>query len=226
MNSPKLGRRKTIIGLFGAGGFGREIMPLLIQSPKSNFGYSALRRQYYFIESETSLELVNGVSVLSEEEFFQKQNFKKFFNVAIADSQIRRKVSERAFLAGATPVNIISPKAVVHETVTLGEGAIITDFVTITSNVEIGNFFHANLYSYIAHDCKIGNYVTFAPGVACNGNVIIEDNVFVGANAVIRPGSVGRPRVIGSGAIIGMGAVVLNDIAPNTTVVGNPARRI
>jgi sugar O-acyltransferase (sialic acid O-acetyltransferase NeuD family) len=170
--------------------------------------------------------MINQVAVMSQEQFFLKKSSNKFFNVAIADYQVRKEISERAIQAGIKPINIISSNAIVHENTQIGEGAIIADFVTITSNVKIGTFFHANLYSYVAHDCKIGNFVTFAPGVSCNGNIVIEDNVYVGANATIKPGSAGKPRIIGSGSIIGMGAVVLHDIEPNTTVVGNPARRI
>lgn len=226
MKLPILGEYKSIIGLFGAGGFGREIMPILTNTSSFSMLDYLKRRSFCFVDLEASEEDINQISVVSQEEFLLKKNSNKFFNVAIADFRIRKDLSEKAILAGIRPINIISSKTSIHETAKIGEGAIIADFVTITSNVEIGTFFHANLYSYIAHDCKIGNFVTFAPGVACNGNVIIEDNVYVGTNATIKPGSVGKPRVIGEGSIIGMGAVVLHDVEPNTTVVGNPARRI
>ena len=226
MKLPILGEYKTIVGLFGAGGFGREIMPILTNSSRFSVLNNLKRRSFCFVDVEPSEDNINHISVVSQEEFFLKKNSNKFFNVAIADYQIRKHLSEKAIVAGIRPINIISSKTSIHETAKIGEGAIIADFVTISSNVEIGNFFHANLYSYVAHDCRIGNFVTFAPGVLCNGNIIIEDNVYIGANASIKPGSVGKPRVIGSGAIIGMGAVVLHDVEPNTTVVGNPARRI
>ena len=53
--------------------------------------------------------------------------------------------------------------AVEMDDVTIGEGALISPFVTFTSNIRIGDHFHANLYSYVEHDCVIGDYVTFAP---------------------------------------------------------------
>jgi len=80
------------------------------------------------------------------------------------------------------------------------------------------------LYSYVEHDCVIGDYVTFAPGVMCNGNVVIEDHVFVGAGAMLRQGGSSVPLVIGCGATVGMGAVVTRSIAAGSTVAGNPAR--
>ena len=106
----------------------------------------------------------------------------------------------------------------------LGVGAILCPFVTISSNTRIGKHFHANLYPYVAHDCVIGDYVTFAPNVQCNGNVHIGDGVYIGTGAMIRQGTVDQPLTIGAGAVIGMGAVVTKPVAAGVTVVGNPAR--
>ncbi|MEP6868613.1 MAG: DapH/DapD/GlmU-related protein, partial [Novosphingobium sp.] len=78
---------------------------------------------------------------------------------------------------------------------------------------------HCNLYSYVEHDCVIGDFVTFAPAVRCNGNVRIGDGAYIGSNAVIRQGI-----TIGEGAVVGMGAVVIRDVPTGATVVGNPAR--
>jgi acetyltransferase-like isoleucine patch superfamily enzyme len=106
----------------------------------------------------------------------------------------------------------------------VAEGAILCPFVTLTSNIRIGRHFHANLYSYVEHDCVVGDFVTFAPAVKCNGNVRIEDYAYLGAGAVIRQGKPGQPLVIGRGAVVGMGAVVTKDVPPGATVVGNPAK--
>lgn len=65
--------------------------------------------------------------------------------------------------------------------VSIGFGAILSPFSCLTSNIKIGVCFQANIYSYVGHDCKIGDYVTLAPGAKCNGNVVIEDHVYIGA---------------------------------------------
>ena len=69
-------------------------------------------------------------------------------------------------------------------------------------------FFHANLYSYVEHDCEIGNYVTFAPGVKCNGNIIINDNCYIGSGVIIKNGKPKNKLIIGENSVIGAGAVV------------------
>ena len=106
----------------------------------------------------------------------------------------------------------------------LGIGCLISQFVTITDNVKIGKFFHANLYSYVEHDCIIGDYVTFAPGVKCNGNVVIKDFAYIGSGAVIKNGSKNNPITIGKNSIIGAGAVVTKSIPDNVVAYGVPAR--
>jgi sugar O-acyltransferase (sialic acid O-acetyltransferase NeuD family) len=148
----------------------------------------------------------------------------RYFNIAIADVQARERIAYVCVAAGLRPLSIISGSALVLDSNEIGEGAILSPFSVVTSNARIGRFFHANIFSRVAHDCVIGDFVTFAPSVQCNGNVMVEDHAFIGAGAVLREGTKERPLVIGKGATVGMGAVVTKDVAPSTTVAGNPAR--
>lgn len=85
---------------------------------------------------------------------------------------------------------------------------------------------------------KIGNHVAIARGVLFNthdggpwifrheipdlqvfGPIVIEDNCIIGANAVL----FANIR-IGANSIVGAGSVVINDVPPNTVVIGVPAR--
>ena len=117
-----------------------------------------------------------------------------------------------------------SPHATFYDSNTIGEGSIICAGSIVTSNAKIGRFFHCNIQSYVAHDCVVGDFVTFAPRVACNGNVVIEDHAYVGTGAILKQGTKKRPLRIGRGAIVGMGAVVTKDVPAGETWIGNPAR--
>jgi sugar O-acyltransferase (sialic acid O-acetyltransferase NeuD family) len=124
----------------------------------------------------------------------------------------------------ASEGTLISPAALIGRDVDIGPGAIICDFSAVTASAVIGRHFHCNIYSYIAHDCVIGDYVTFAPRVCCNGNVHVHDHAFIGTGAALKQGTPDKPLVIGEGVVVGMGAVVTKDVPPFTTVIGNPAR--
>ncbi len=211
-----------IFGLVGTGGFGREVMPVAREALRRAWDKEGV--EVVFLDADHRVgATINGTRVISESQFLESKAEIKLFNVAVADHSIRRRVAEKLVMAGCKPFSIHAPNVVFGEENLMGEGAILCPFVTVTSNTKIGCYFHANIYSYIAHDCIIGDFVTFAPGVHCNGNVVVDDCAYVGTGAVIRNGSEGSPVTIGKGAIVGMGAVVTKDVAPFTTVVGNPA---
>ncbi|MEO5868151.1 MAG: acetyltransferase, partial [Sphingomonas sp.] len=144
--------------------------------------------------------------------------------IAIAAADTRRRLAERCSQDDISMLAVVAANAYVADEAKIAEGAVIQPFVTVTSNAIIGRCFHANIYSYVAHDCSIGDFVTFAPGVMCNGNVSIGDGAYIGTGAILRQGTPTKPLLIGKGAIIGMGAVVTKDVPPGVTVVGNPAR--
>lgn len=217
--------KKRLFGLIGAGGFGREVMPLLEACVRHQ---GSLAREtgaeIAFVESMPAAPRIGGRPVLSLAGFLDFMDGERLFNVAIADSRIRRHLALTCLTAGCLAQTLVAEDADIRPTAALGEGAIICGRTTITDNARIGRFFHCNIYSYVAHDCVVGDFVTFGPRVSCNGNVRIDDGAYVGAGAVIRQGVPGRPLVIGEGAVVGMGAVVTRDVAPWSTVAGNPAR--
>lgn len=179
-----------------------------------------------FVDDNPRSARVNGHQVLTYEEWFSRPGVSHWMNIAIANSRVRERIVKRCANDGVGFFEVRAGNVVQLDDVTIGEGAILCPFVTLTSNIQIGKHFHANIYSYVEHDCVIGDFVTFAPGVKCNGNVHIEDHAYIGAGAVIKQGVPGNPLVIGKGAFIGMGAVVTRSVPPGVTVVGNPARTI
>lgn len=206
--------------VYGASGFGREVMPLLrrqLQSMSKDW-------DLVFVDDRPPARIVNGHRVLSYGEWLAEPADGRSVTVAIADGHARATVADRCQADGVEFVEIRAPNVFTMDDAQWGVGAVLTPFVTVTSNVRIGRHFHANLYSYVAHDCVIGDYVTFAPSVCCNGNVVIEDYAYIGTAAILRQGKPGQPLVIGAGATVGMGAVVTKSVEPGAVVVGNPAR--
>lgn len=212
-----------ILGIFGVGGHAREVMPVARQSVRNKFNNQNYKI-VFVVNEKNYVGEVNGHEVVTEDDFFLSKVSVKYFNIAIADSKIRQKIADKALGLGAIPFECRADNVIVMDCNTIGEGAMLSCSVIITSNVTIGKFFHANTMSYVSHDCIIGDFVTFGPGVHCNGNVVIRDHAYIGSGAILKHGTARKPLVIGEGAIVGMGAVVTKDVAPGAVVVGNPAR--
>ena len=139
------------------------------------------------------------------------------------------------------------------QTQQIGSGTQVWQFCVILSNAIIGNSCNICSHCYIENDVIIGDRVTVKCGVQLWDGIRIEDDVFIGPNATFtndrhprskqwfnqypltiikRGASIGANATIlpgieiGEGAMVGAGAVVTKSVAPNTTVVGNPAREI
>ena len=210
----------SAFAVYGCSGFGREVMPLLRGSLRNQ----GIEGELLFIDDGAPAgQVINGQRVLSYSEFLDSKPAEKFVSIAIAASKVRQQLATKCEGDGIGFFDIRATSSTVLDENIIGPGAIICGYSHITSNTIIGCHFHANIYSYVAHDCIIGDYVTLAPGAKVNGNVVIEDHAYIGTGAIIKQGLPGKPTVIGRGAVVGMGAVVTKSVPPGMVVVGNPA---
>ncbi|MEZ8802820.1 acetyltransferase [Vibrio splendidus] len=212
-------KNENVIAVYGASGFGKEVIPLVKSVYSSDY-------DLVFIDDNFDGLNLNDYKVFKYEEFINTNHCKKYAVIAIADANVRKALADKLTSDGIEHLDIHSKNSVLLDSNKIGKGSILCPFTTITSNVQIGDFFHANLYSYVAHDCVIGDYVTFAPSVKCNGNVVVEDFAYIGTGAVIKQGTPKRPIVIGEGAVVGMGAVVTKSVKAGDIVFGNPAKSL
>lgn len=209
-----------VYGVFGTGGCARGVMPIARENLRARGVNPA---QLVFVDDFSTGEC-NGHRIVTYREFLARPEEVKFASVAIADPSTRKRIVEECERDNVRFFDVTASQALVQDDVEIGEGAILCPFVSVTNNIRVGRHFQANLYSYVEHDCVVGDFVTLAPGAKCNGNVVIEDLAYVGAGAIIKQGKPGMPLVIGRGAVIGMGAVVTKSVAPGAVVAGNPAR--
>jgi UDP-N-acetylglucosamine acyltransferase len=138
----------------------------------------------------------------------------------------------------------IGPSSVVHPHVVLGGGPqfrgdngagarlrigahnVIREHVTMNGGsvkggglTQVGDRGYFMAYSHVAHDCHIGNGVTFANGVALGGHVTIEDGVNIGGLSAVQQFS-----RIGRYAFVGGVTGVPDDVIPYGMVWGDHAR--
>ncbi len=211
--------KKVVIGVYGASGYGKEVMPLVQDQIKNSNQEYELR---FIDDNPTTSSLLNH-GIVSFDEFKAIEGDEHWSVIAIGESQVRETLTEKCLVHDVKLLNIKASNVIVMEDVQIGDGFILNPFVTLTSDIKIGKSFQANIYSYVAHDCVIGDYVTFAPGVKCNGNVKVCDHAYIGTGAIIKQGKPDKPIVIGEGSVIGAGAVVTKSVPAGMTVFGNPA---
>lgn len=201
--------------VFGTGGFARQILPLIRESGEPD--------RVRFVADDPATDRFAEFA-LFDAGVLERASKDDRYLVAIADGKTRERIALRLEEAGHTPGTLRASSAKIAQDAEVGVGAFVCDFSVIEPLARIGRHFHANVFCFVAHECVLGDFVTFGPNATCNGNVHIGDHAYIGASAVIRQGSPGRPLRIGKGAVIGMGAVVTQDVPDGATVVGNPAR--
>lgn len=204
------------IYVVGTGGFASEVTEYIVE--RNDFNIAG----YFGNDCEEYLKYSYKAPFLGSEDGFSFNVGDKIV-VAIAESKLRKKITAKLAETGCIFPLISASNVFVGKKAEIGKGAILCPLVTITSNAKIGENFHANIYSYVAHDCVIGDNVTFAPSVKCNGNVHIENDVYIGTGSIIFQGKPDKPLVIGEGAVVAAGSVVTKSVSAGITVFGNPA---
>ena len=215
---------KIVIGLYGAGGFGKEVMSLLPSIlpklfPETNYDEIKL----CFIDDDLSLSSILDKEVISLTKFLGLNQHELYYTVTIADPANRKLIASKLKNTSAKPIKLIFDSSLILSHSHIGTGAIIMPGTTISTSVNIGSFSHINFYSYIAHDCTIGDFVTISPHVTCCGNTDVKDGAFIGAGSVIKQGTIDQPRYVGLNSRLGMGSNLLTDLPDNKTYAGNPA---
>jgi sugar O-acyltransferase (sialic acid O-acetyltransferase NeuD family) len=208
------------IVILGAGGFGREVLDIIIAQNKVSKRWKILG----FVDEDPELEgkVLNGYPVLGSFDWFSKIDLKEIRVVcAIGDNISKKKVVEKAKGLGLRFANVVHPSVIMTEFVTLGEGVIICAGCILTNQITIGNHVIINLDVTIGHDSIIEDFCTLSPGVHISGRNKIGEGANVGTGAVTIQGI-----VIGRWSIIGAGAVVAQDIPDKVVAVGVPAKPI
>jgi sugar O-acyltransferase (sialic acid O-acetyltransferase NeuD family) len=135
-----------------------------------------------------------------------------------ASRGVRLDLADRIRAHGIGFFSAIDPDATVSESATLGEGVTVNAQTYVGPGATLGDHALVDSAVNVSHDATLGDGATVAPNATLAGGVRVGRNAFVGAGATVRD-----HVAIGEGAKVGAGAVVVEDVPPETTVVGVPA---
>lgn len=202
----------------GAKGFAKEVLEVLHR----DFNYKNI---YFYDDLNRGLPesfYQKFIILHSEKDLKEVLNKDPEFVLGIGLPSSRNQLYKLFTKQGGVIKSVIAKTAITgsFDTV-IEEGCTIMDNVIISNNVKIGIGSLLNVFTFVAHDARIGKFADIAPRVTISGNCVIGDYVTIGTNAVI------LPKVnIGRNVLIGAGSVVKNNIPSNSLVIGSPGKVI
>ena len=204
--------------IIGARGYGRECHDGVKIYPEYNkeFGIKG------FLDDKSDVldDFLDYAPILSSVEEYQVQK-NDIFLCALGNAQAKAKYINMIKKKGGSFITLIHPTSMVCDSAKLGEGVVISQFCTISSNVKIGDFTTVQGYSNFGHDAQIGVLCSIESYTFLGGYAQIGDYVTLHTRTTILP-----HVKVGNNAIIGAGSVVIKNVKPNTTVFGVPATKV
>jgi UDP-N-acetylbacillosamine N-acetyltransferase len=211
-------RPSTRVLILGAGGHGRVVLDILLQSGHHQVvGFLDNNRNIYGRRID-GIPVLGTIDDLAE---LARQFSVGGVIVAIGDNGVRRGVARMIDALGIELINGIHPSAALARNATLGRNVVMAAGVVVCAHCQIGDSVILNTGCIIDHQTMIGEGSHICPGVRIAGRVTVEPGTFIGIGATIIP-----KVTLGCECIVGAGAVVIDDIPPLATVVGVPARPI
>ena len=203
------------LGIYGAGGLGKEIYDLSLRINCSSNKWSEI----VFIDDVKDEGLVLGTRCVRFKTFLGTKPEEFECIIAIGEPSIRATLFEKMSQQNVKPAILIDPSAIVSPTATISAGSIICEHSSIHADVCIGVNCLVQPYCVIGHDTIVGDHTVLSSHCAPGGCLVFGKRVFAGMHS-----SVKEKLHIGDDVIIAMGASVFQDLPAGVTVVGNPAR--
>lgn len=204
--------------IIGAGGFGRVVYSLA-ERCKNNGDRIIIKG---FLDANPhALDNYNGYAPILGDVDEYTPSLNEVFVCAIGNKVHKKRCIEIILSKGGEFINLIDPTVYIGKNVLIGKGCIINQEVHIGQDVHIGSFVTFDGRANVSHDDVIGDFCHIGATAFVAGAVKIGNNVTIHPGAYIIP-----QKMIGDNAIIGVGSVVISNVKSNTTVFGNPAKKV
>lgn len=205
-----------VLGIYGAGGLGRELLILAQQINEIKNYWDDL----IFIDDTNEFTKIKGKQVVTYDEAKKRYDNKNLeLVIAVGEPRSRRLLRERVQNAGFSLTTLVHPSVRITEWTNLGAGAIICCNCFVSCEVKIGENVLIQPFACIGHDSKISSDTVISSYACISGGCSIGDETYIGIHVPIKENT-----IIGSQTIVGMGSVVNKDIPDKVIAMGNPAR--
>jgi sugar O-acyltransferase (sialic acid O-acetyltransferase NeuD family) len=165
-----------------------------------------------------------GLPVIAFEEIekdYPMDECKMFVAIGFSRMRNRKLLFDKAKHKGYSLVNYISPKAVIHDNLIIGENNVIQSSVDIDIFVTIGdnNVFWTS--SVLGHNLVVGSHNYVSGNCGLGGNCTIGDACFIG-NAAVMVNNI----TIANETYLVTGAVIVRSTEEACQYHGNPSKRV
>lgn len=204
-----------ILGIFGAGGLGREVAELAgIMNEK-------IKRwdDIIFMIDGCSAKPINQTKVWNYDEAIKQFGNNLEVSVALGEPLNRQKLLDRLEQDGIELATVIHPEVHIPATTIVGKGVTIQYGCFISCNVEISDGVYIQPQANIGHDDKLARGCVISGFANLAGDVTVGEFSYVGISTCVM-----EKTKIGKWSIVGMGSVVARDIPDEVIALGNPAR--
>lgn len=165
---------------------------------------------------------VFGFPVLGPPELLSEVKYEdcSVFNNVTRSGVVRMQVTEQVKQHTEKFVSLVHPSVNVDH-VMIGHGVCVQAGAVIQSHTILEDGCSISSNCVIGHESRIGQDAFVA------GGCVIAGLTQIGEGATVWSGAVIGPRLkVGNRAIVGLNSAVLKDVPGDTTVHGNPARKI
>jgi len=204
-----------ILGIYGAGGLGREIYDIANRINNKNNTWTSI----VFINDNITIRNIKLTSLEFSLQDFVQINEAKQVVIAVGEPILRMKLYEKLIQFNIELTTLIDPSAIISNQAKINNGVIICEYTSIHADVIIEDNVLIQPFCCIGHDIYIGKHTVVSTTANIGGGAVIGSKVYLGMNCAIK-----QNINIHDGAIVGMGAVVYKNIDSEMTVIGNPAR--
>lgn len=202
--------------IIGARGWGREVFA----TAKFCRGFQTEFDIKGFLDDKSdALDGMDGYPpILGAVEDYELQP-NDVFCCALGDNSWRKHYADIIINKGGHFINLIHKSAYIGQNTKIGQGCIVSHNVSISCDIEIGDFVNFQRLGDVGHDVRIGSYCSLGTKSFIGGGACIGDGTTIHTGAIVLP-----HIIIGRNCTIGAGSVVIKKVKDGDTVIGNPAK--